>query len=60
MDELKVAVEKAVHKIKIPSENNRLEMMLQNLIYYKKEMQRIAIPSMEELQYVEIGNIQCL
>ncbi|CAN5684325.1 LytTR family DNA-binding domain-containing protein [soil metagenome] len=57
VDELKVAVEKAAQKRKAPAENNRLEMMLQNLLYDKKEMQRIAIPSMEGLQFVEIGNI---
>ncbi|MEO6231730.1 MAG: LytTR family DNA-binding domain-containing protein [Ferruginibacter sp.] len=57
VDELKVAVEKAAQKRKAPSENNRLEIMLQNLLYDKKEMQRIAIPSMEGLQFVELGNI---
>ena len=57
IDDLKTAVEKAVQKRKISAGNERLEMLLQNLMQEKKELQRIAIPSMEGLLFVETGNI---
>jgi two-component system LytT family response regulator len=54
---LKAAVEKAVQKRKISSGNERLELLLQNLMNHKNEPQRIAIPSVEGLQFVETANI---
>jgi two-component system, LytTR family, response regulator len=54
--DLKIAVEKAVQKRTISAGNERLELLLQNLMNDKKD-QRIAIPSMEGLQFVETGNI---
>lgn len=54
---LKAAVEKAVQKRKMSSGNERLELLLQNLMNHKNELQRIAIPSMEGLQFVETANI---
>src|SRR5688500_7452645 len=54
---LKAAVEKAVQKRKISSGNERLELLLQNLMNHKNELQRIAIPSVEGLQFVETANI---
>jgi two-component system LytT family response regulator len=54
--ELKAAVEKAVQKRKTPATNERLELLLENL-NEKKEHQRIAIPSLEGLQFVETANI---
>lgn len=57
VDDLKAAVEKAIHKRKLSTGNDRLEMLLQNLMYDKKELQRIAIPSMEGLQFIETANI---
>jgi two-component system LytT family response regulator len=55
--DLKVAVEKAVQKRKIAAGNQRLEILLQNLQDDRKELQRIAIPSLEGLQFVETGKI---
>ncbi|HEX6426777.1 MAG TPA: LytTR family DNA-binding domain-containing protein [Niastella sp.] len=55
--DLKVAVEKAIQKRKIATGNLRLEILLQNLQDDRKELQRIAIPSLEGLQFVETGNI---
>ena len=57
VEDLKAAVEKAAQKRKISAGNERLEMLLQNLMHDKKELHRIAIPSMEGLQFVETGNI---
>lgn len=54
---LRAAVEKAVQKRKISSGNERLELLLQNLMNHKNELQRIAIPSVEGLQFVETANI---
>jgi two-component system, LytTR family, response regulator len=55
--DLKAAVEKAVQKRKISVQNERLEMLLQNLMNDKKELQRIAIPSLDGFQFVETENI---
>lgn len=57
VEDLKLAVEKAVQKRKNSSDNERLEHLLQNLMQDKKELHRIAIPSMEGLQFVETENI---
>ena len=57
VEDLVSAVEKAVEKHRQSDKNERLEMLLQNLVQEKKELQRIAIPSMEGLQFVETGNI---
>ena len=57
VEELKAAVEKVAQKRKISAGNERLEMLLQNLMHDKKEPQRIAIPSMDGLQFIETGNI---
>jgi two-component system, LytTR family, response regulator len=54
---LKAAVDKAVQKRKISPGNERLELLLQNLMNHKNEPQRIAIPSLEGLQFVETANI---
>ena len=63
IDDLKTAVEKAVKK-SLPAVaekhslgNERLELLLQNLMNEKKEHQRIAIPSMEGLQFISIRDI---
>jgi len=55
--DLKSAVEKAIQKRRISTGNERLEILLQNLMNDKKELQRIAIPSLEGFQFVETGNI---
>ena len=57
VEDLKDAVEKAVQKIKTPAANERLEILLHNLVNDKKEQHRIAIPSVEGLQFVETSHI---
>ena len=55
--DLQSAVERASEKRKKDSGNMALETLLHNLINKEKEHHRIAIPSMEGLQFVETGNI---
>jgi two-component system LytT family response regulator len=55
--DLKTAVEKVSEKRKKASGNTALETLLHNLISREKEQQRIAIPSMEGLQFIETGDI---
>ncbi len=57
IEDLKLALEKARQKRNTETGNKRLELLLQNLLTDKKELQRIAIPSMEGLQFVETGQI---
>ena len=57
IEELKTAVQKAAQKRKMPKANERMEMLLHNLLQEKRELQRIAIPSMDGLIFVETGNI---
>lgn len=57
IEDLKTAIEKAAQKRKQSQGNERLELLLENLMTYNKELQRIAIPSMEGLQFVETGHI---
>jgi two-component system, LytTR family, response regulator len=55
--DLKTAVEKAAEKRKHITGNMALETLLQNLMNKEKEQHRIAIPSMEGLQFVATGDI---
>ncbi|MEO6406740.1 MAG: LytTR family DNA-binding domain-containing protein [Ferruginibacter sp.] len=55
--DLKDAVNKAAQKRKQASGNARLELLLQNFMNEKKEQQRIAIPSMEGLQFINLNDI---
>ena len=57
IEDLKTAIEKAAQKRKQSQGNERLELLLENLMTYNKELHRIAIPSMEGLQFVETGHI---
>jgi len=57
IDDLKAAVEKAEIKRKSSTSNASLETLLQNLVNKERGKQRIAIPSMEGLQFVETDNI---
>ena len=57
VEDLKLALEKVHLKRQFKNGNQRLELLLQNLLTDKKELQRIAIPSMEGLQFVETGHI---
>ncbi len=57
IEDLTAAVAKAVQKRQQASGNERLELLLQNLMNEKKEQQRIAIPSMDGLQFVSMNDI---
>lgn len=57
VSDLRIAVAKAAAKRKKRSGNQSLETLLHNLTKNKKEQHRIAIPSMEGLQFVEITDI---
>ena len=57
VDDLTAAVEKATQKRNYSPGNERLELLLQNLMNEKKEHQRIAIPSMEGLQFISMSDI---
>ena len=57
IEDLKTAIEKAAQKRKQSQGNERLELLLENLMTYNKELHRIAIPSMEGLKFVETGHI---
>ena len=57
IEDLKIALEKVSKKVKQADGNHRLELLLQNIATDKKELQRIAIPSMEGLQFVQTGQI---
>jgi len=57
IEELMAAANKAVEKRKLHSPNVRIETLLHNLLDEKSTGNRIAIPSLEGLQFVEIGNI---
>ena len=54
---LKEAVERAIEKRQVDSANQRLENLLHNLVDEKNTNNRIAIPSMEELQFINITDI---
>ena len=57
IDTLKQAVERAQEKRQTDAPNQRIETLLYNLLDEKNTNTRIAIPSMEGLQFVEIATI---
>lgn len=57
VEELKEAVDKAAAKRKVSFVNDRLNLLLHNFLLDKKVHQRIAIPSMEGLQFIETDSI---
>jgi len=57
VEELKVAVDRAQQKREEKSPNQRIETLLHNLLDTKSGKSRIAIPSMEGLQFVELSEI---
>jgi two-component system, LytTR family, response regulator len=56
-EDLKAAVEKVTQKRKEREGNNRVELLLQNFLEEKTARQRIAIASMEGLQFVPTDDI---
>ncbi len=57
VEELKQAIEMVKQKRKLDAGNERLETLLHNLLLEKNQSNRIAIPSLEGLQFVEINDI---
>ena len=57
VNDLTAAVDKAIQKRKHSPGNERIDLLLQNLMNEKKEHQRIAIPSMEGLQFISMSDI---
>jgi len=57
VSDLKMAIEKAAEKRKKSTGNTSLETLLHNLMNKEKEQHRIAIPSMDGLQFIATGNI---
>ena len=56
-EELVHAVKRAVEKRQIPAANQRIENLLHNLLDEKSIPSRIAIPSLEGLQFIEMNDI---
>ena len=56
-EELVHAVKRAVEKRQIPAANQRIENLLHNLLDEKSIPSRIAIPSLEGLQFMEMNDI---
>ena len=57
VEDLKEAVYKAAAKRKLSFVNDRLNLLLHNFLLDKKVHQRIAIPSMKGLQFIETDSI---
>ena len=57
VEDLKAAVSKAIQKNTQDKDNRRLELLLQNLRTDKDQRQRMAIPSMDGLQFIRIDDI---
>lgn len=57
VDELKAAVGKAMDKKHSTVPNERLELLLENLLHPRKSYRRIAIPTAEGLQFIRIEDI---
>lgn len=57
VEDLKEAVNKAAAKRKVSFVNDRLNLLLHNFLLDKKVHQRIAIPSMDGLQFIQIDDI---
>lgn len=57
MDELKMAIEKAVDKISKKQKNLNLDNLLEYLQTNKKELRKIALPLQNEIRYVPIASI---
>lgn len=57
VDDLKQAINLVKEKRKQNTGNERLEILLHNLMNEKNQSNRIAIPSLEGLQFVEVNDI---
>lgn len=57
IDDLKIAVSRAVGKRNSAEPNNQLELLLENMIIEKFKFKRIAIPTTQGLQFLKIEEI---
>src|SRR5215212_9706216 len=53
-EELVKAVNRAIEKRQIPAANQRIENLLHNMLLEKNVATRIAIPSFESVQFIEV------
>lgn len=57
IEDLKVAVERAAEKRNHSQPNQQLELLLENLLPKKTQYRRIAIPTLEGLQFIKVEEI---
>ena len=57
IDDLKNAINRVVEKLNIAKPNARLELLLENIVSDKTKFTRIAIPTVQGLQFIKIDEI---
>jgi len=57
VDDLKNAVNRALEKMNVANPNARLELLLENIVSKKSKFTRIAIPTMQGLQFIKVDEI---
>jgi len=57
IDDLKNAITRVVEKMNIAKPNARLELLLENIVSEKTKFTRIAIPTVQGLQFIKIDHI---
>ena len=57
IDDLKNAINRVVEKMNTAKPNARLELLLQNIVSEKTKFTRIAIPTVQGLQFIKIDEI---
>ena len=57
IDDLKNAINRVIEKMNIAKPNARLELLLENIVSDKTKFTRIAIPTVQGLQFIKIEHI---
>ena len=57
IDDLKNAINRVIEKMNITKPNARLELLLENIVGEKMKFTRIAIPTVQGLQFIKIEHI---
>ena len=57
IDDLKNAINRVIEKMNIAKPNARLELLLENIVSEKTKFTRIAIPTVQGLQFIKIDHI---
>ena len=57
IDDLKNAVNRALEKMNATNPNARLELLLENIVSEKAKFTRIAIPTVQGLQFIKVDDI---